>query len=287
MRRRLLPASIDKIKLPSWGIPGSAVLFCAACAALQSPIEYSRTVAEAAGFAQVEVPDPRIRGFARQTAPGAATSSVTFYIESDGAPWRFPDEPPVDPTPLKPVVLRMAIDDPAPAVAYLGRPCQFLPAAELRNCDPRLWMRARFSDDVVTAMNTAVDRIKQRYGAREVKLVGYSGGGAMAALLAARRSDVSCLVTIAAPLDTTAWTEALHVSPLSLSLNPADQTGALTRVPQTHFRGLQDKLVPASTTARFLKGVPGATVIDKEKFDHNCCWLDDWKDLRRASCLAQ
>ncbi len=272
--------------LPSWVIPGSAVLFCVACAALQSPSEHTRTIAEAAAFAPVEMPDTRLRGFSKRTAPGTAIDRVTVYIESDGAPWRFPDEPPADPTPLKPVVLRMAIDDPAPAVAYLGRPCQYLAAADLRDCDPRLWMQARFSIDAITAMNQAVDRIKQSYGAKEINLVGYSGGGAMAALLAARRSDVSCLVTIAAPLDTVAWTDALHISRLALSQNPADATDALRNVPQTHFRGLRDKLVSPSTTARFMARVPGATVIDKEKFDHNCCWQDDWKELRRASCLA-
>ena len=34
--------------------------------------------------------------------------TLTVYIESDGAPWRVPDEPPFDPTPHKPMVLQMA-----------------------------------------------------------------------------------------------------------------------------------------------------------------------------------
>ena len=29
----------------------------------------------------------------------------------------------------------------------------------------------------------------------------------------------------------------------------------------------------------------GATVIDKPTFDHQCCWSEEWKELRRASCL--
>ena len=275
------------MRLPSWVIPSSAVLFCVACALLQSPVEKARSVAEAGGFIPVELPDPRLRGFTKRAASGATSNSrVIVYIESDGAPWRLPDEPPADPTPLKPVVLGMAIDDPSPAVAYLGRPCQYLPAADRLKCDPRVWMQARFSNDVVTAMSRAVDQIKQNYGATEVSLVGYSGGGVTATLLAERRNDVSCLVTIASALDTRAWTEALHVSPLDLSLNPADATDTLRKVRQTHFRGLRDKLVPPSTTQRFLERVPDATVIDKENFDHQCCWAEEWKELRRASCLA-
>jgi poly(3-hydroxybutyrate) depolymerase len=181
----------------------------------------------------------------------------------------------------------MAVDDSSPAVAYLGRPCQYLREADRLKCDPRLWMQARFGVDAVTAMNQAVDRIKQSYGATEVNLVGYSGGGAMAALLAARRNDVSCLVTVVAPLDTNAWTDALRVSRLDLSLNPADEADKLRNVRQSHFRGQRDKLVPPSTIRRFLERVPDASVIDKEKFDHQCCWGDEWKELRRATCLAQ
>jgi hypothetical protein len=275
------------MKLPNWVMPGSAVLLCAACSVLQSPSEHARALAQTAGFESVEIADSRLRAFARRPVAGAANQRVTVYIESDGAPWRFPDEPPADPTPLKPVVLRMAIDDPAPAAAYLARPCQFLSEASLAKCDPQLWMKARLSDEAVAAMNRAVDQIKQSYGALEVNLVGYSGGGAMAALIAARRSDVSCLVTVAAPLDTSAWTDALGVSRLDLSLNPADVTARLRDVHQTHFRGLRDKLVPPSTAQRFLAGVPRATVIDKEKFDHQCCWGEEWQALRRASCLAQ
>ena len=275
------------MRLPSWVIPGSAVFFCAACALVQSPAESTRSMAEAAGFMPVELADSRLRGFAKRAVPGAATRRVTVYIESDGAPWRFPDEPPLDPTPLSPMVLRMSIADPAGAVGYLGRPCQYLSEAELGKCDPALWTRGRFRDEAVGAMSAAVDSIKRSYGAAEVNLVGYSGGGAMAALVAARRNDVTCLVTVAAPLDTRAWTEAIGVSPLNLSLNPADDVGRLRDVRQTHFRGVRDKAVPGASITRFLEGAPQATVIDIDRFDHRCCWDDEWKELVRQSCLSR
>jgi hypothetical protein len=273
--------------LPSWVVPGSAVLFCAACAVIQSPSEQVRSIADGAQFVPVAVPDARVRAFAKRSAAGSVADRITVYVESDGAPWRFADEPPADPTPAKPMVLRMAVTDTSPAVAYVARPCQYLGAADLAKCDPQLWMRGRFSNEAVAAMNSAVDQIKKNYSAARVDLVGYSGGGAMAALIAARRNDVSCLVTIAAPLDTDAWTDALRVSRLDLSLNPANVAGSLTNVRQTHYRGLRDKLVPSQTSRRFLERVTGATVIDKEKFDHQCCWEDEWKELRRASCLIQ
>jgi pimeloyl-ACP methyl ester carboxylesterase len=148
-------------------------------------------------------------------------------------------------------------------------------------------MRARFSDDAVTAMNSAVGRAKQHSGASTVNLVGYSGGGAMAALIAERRNDVNCLVTVAAPLDTNAWTDARRVSRLDASLNPADAAASLRTVRQTHFTGGRDQMVPAATSKRFFERVPGADIIGKESYDHRCCWDDEWANLRRLSCLAQ
>jgi hypothetical protein len=66
-----------------------------------------------------------------------------------------------------------------------------------------------------------------------------------------------------------------------------DVAAKLQNVRQTHFRGLRDKVVPPSTSKRFLERVAGATVIDKTSFDHQCCWSDEWRELQRSSCLAQ
>ena len=276
------------MKLPNWVLPGSAVFLLVACALLQSPAERIRTLAASGGFSPAEVSDKRLRAFLRNAAGNAGPNSrLTVYLESDGAPWRMPDEPPADPTPHKPMVLNMAITDVSGAVAYLGRPCQYLEPEALAGCDPALWIRGRFSEDAVAAMDLAVSRLKKSSGAAAVNLVGYSGGGAMAALVAGRRSDVSCLVTIAAPLDTRAWTEALKVSPLDYSLNPADFAKKLASVRQTHFRGSKDTLVPPLTSQGFLSQVPRALVIDKQWYDHQCCWADDWPELRRESCLGR
>ncbi len=275
------------MKLPNWVVPGSAVLFCAACAVLQSPSEHARTLARGAKFTELPLTDSRLVAYVRRSET-FDPSRVTIYIESDGAPWRMPDEPPADPTPLKPFVMRMAIADASSATAYLSRPCQYLSEAARRECDPRLWMQARFSGEAVAATNQAVDQIKTITGAVTVNLVGYSGGGAMAALIAERRKDVNCLVTVAAPLDTNAWTDALGVSRLVSSLNPADAAGDLRTVRQTHFRGLRDKLVPPATVSRFIEGAkPAAAVIDRPDFDHQCCWSEEWRELSRSSCLAQ
>jgi pimeloyl-ACP methyl ester carboxylesterase len=275
------------MKLPNWVLPGSAVLFLGACVLLQAPVEQAIAIAADAGFSSAELPDRRLKGFLRLESPPGPVRTLTVYIESDGAPWRVPDEPPFDPTPHKPMVLQMAAADSGGAVAYLGRPCQYLTPSSLAQCDPALWMLGRFSEDAVAATNAALSAMKLRAQASSINLVGYSGGGAIAALVAARRDDVSCLVTIAAPLDSDAWTAAIGVSRLSYSMNPSDHAGKLGPLSPTHFRGRKDTLVPPATTKRFLAQVPAAQVIDRETYDHQCCWKEDWQELRRQSCLGR
>jgi hypothetical protein len=51
----------------------------------------------------------------------------------------------------------------------------------------------------------------------------------VAALVAARRTDVDRLVTVAGNLDPTAWAVYQHIQPLTGSLNPADEVDALSR----------------------------------------------------------
>jgi pimeloyl-ACP methyl ester carboxylesterase len=63
--------------------------------------------------------------------------------------------------------------------------------------------------------------LKQRSGSTRLTLVGYSGGGTIAVLLAARRSDVAEVITVAANLDVGYWTQRDGLSPLTGSLDPA------------------------------------------------------------------
>jgi dienelactone hydrolase len=259
------------------------MLLCASCALVQAPSERADEIARSAGFVQVGV--PALRAYLRKPA-SAAAPRLTVYIESDGAPWLAPNRPPADPTPIKPLVLQMAVSDPASMVAYLGRPCQYLDAAGLEGCDPALWTHGRFSEGAVAAVNRAVDALKLASGAREIALAGYSGGGTMAALIAARRRDTVCLVSVAAPLDTGAWTRAIGVSPLRTSLNPLDQAGALADLVQTHFVGARDDVTPPSSIRAFVGAMRRARVISRAEFDHECCWARDWPALLAQSCLA-
>ena len=212
------------------------------------------------------------------TRQSASAETLTVYIEGDGAPWSTPYHPPRDPTPRDPLALAMASADTAPQVAWLARPCQYLSHAALQGCDSAYWLERRFAPEVIVAYDSAVTQLKTLSGARHVRLVGYSGGGVIAALVAMRRADIASVVTVAAPLSLTEWTAWHDLSPLTGSLDPQRQKPTRTRVPDVHFAGANDKIVPAGIVERFVRSHGGRLEI-VVGFDHHCCWVRDWSRL--------
>lgn len=201
--------------------------------------------------------------------PVGAAGRLAVFIEGDGLSWLDPHTPSTDPTPLNPVALRMALTEPHLPSAYLGRPCQY---GSLSGCTEADWTDARFSPDVLVAMGAALDQIKRQTAARELVLVGYSGGGAAATLLAAQRPDVVQLVTVAAVLDTDRWTRQHGLTPLKGSLNPAHVAHRLEPLPQTHLVGADDRRTGVAAIAPYAaRNVAG--------FGHTCCWAEQWPTL--------
>lgn len=176
---------------------------------------------------------------------------LIVYIEGDGHAWANRRTPSADPTPRELLVLRLAALDPASKVLYLARPCQFNRGGPA-GCSPELWTNARYSQTVVSSLNRALDQAKSLAGATRLHLVGYSGGGALAVLVAAQRGDVADILTVAANLDTLAWTAHHGISPLAGSLNPADKARRVEAIPQTHLCGNQDQVVPPFLCQRYL-----------------------------------
>jgi dienelactone hydrolase len=212
----------------------------------------------------------------------AGVPLLTVYFEGDGLAWRTPEIASDDPTPLHPVALELALAQPAGAAAYVARPCQYRPDAHAQGCSERYWTDSRYASEVVDDMDHAVDLLKQRTGASQIALVGYSGGGALAALVAARRHDVALLVTVAANLDTAAWSRIERVRPLSGSLDPADFATALASVRQVHFVGAEDQVVPPAVAYAFAAHFPADAqprVVEVSDFDHVCCWTQQWASL--------
>lgn len=205
--------------------------------------------------------------------------SLTVYIEGDGFAWASRTQPSTDPTPFNPLALRLAARDPSPAVAYLARPCQYVMASA---CNRRYWAGARFSEEVIAAMDEAVSAAKSNAGASQVHLVGFSGGGAVVALLAVRRSDIASLRTVAGYLDHVALNEAINVSPLSGSLDPMQVASSLQNLPQLHLSGSSDNVIPPWVAENFVEAQGMDACAETVVIDgagHNAGWAEVWPDL--------
>src|SRR6056300_1239253 len=115
--------------------------------------------------------------------------AARIYLEGDGIPWRN-DEPSTNPTGQKRLSFQLFLQDKF-ATAYLARPCyeqETMPP----NCITELWTSGRYSETVVTKLIRAIEQIAPE---GDIELVGYSGGGTLAALIAHRLTRVSRVLT--------------------------------------------------------------------------------------------
>jgi hypothetical protein len=246
--------------------------------------------AESAGFRAVHLGsrDLPLVVFVRDATGDVPDDTVTVYIEGDGRSWATRTRAARNPTPADPLGFRIAARQTEGAVAYVGRPCQFIDRP-VPACRPDLWTAGRFGAQALGIVSRGVDRAKASVQARRIVLAGYSGGGTLAALLAAARRDTVRLVTIAAPLDTVAWTAWHRVSPLSSSRNPTDVAGLLAAIEQIHFGGSRDRVVPPEVNAAFFDALPPGTSATRrviERFDHTCCWVQAWRELYRSGAAS-
>ena len=201
------------------------------------------------------------------------------YIEHDGTPWidhRFVAD---DPTPRTPFALELMGRDSGPRL-LLGRPCHFEPAAA---CEPLLWTHRRYAPEVIASMVAALRSFLARHPFREVLLIGYSGGGTVAWLMAARLPDTIGVVTIAANLDIDEWTRVHGYSTMAGSLNPASLPPLPRATTQVNYFGGRDPNVPPSVARSFARNHSEATMIEIPEFDHLCCWIERWPELLRET----
>jgi pimeloyl-ACP methyl ester carboxylesterase len=223
---------------------------------------------EGAGF--------RHRLYAR--APGHAApdpSTLHIYYGGDGSPFIAGRHIARDPTPRRPLILDLMQQDPFSAV-YLGRPCYH---GLMTGCDAALWTVARYSPAVVDSMVAATTTVIDARDPERVVLVGYSGGGALAVLVAERLQRIDAVVTVAANLDLTAWTTHHGYTPLHDSIDPADEAGSRPGLNHLHLSGSDDDNVPPATQQRALEKLPPGAARTLIGFDHRCCWVAAWAEL--------
>jgi hypothetical protein len=202
-------------------------------------------------------------------------TELRVYLGGDGRPWRG-TRPAKDPNGGL-LALELMIQDPA-ASLYLGRPCYHttpMPA----NCTPELWTSARYSKAVVAAVVQALNQLVKEYQASRLTLMGHSGGGVIALLVAPHLSLPTVVVTVAANLDTDAWTEFHHHLPLYNSINPQSLPTRPEAGRRIHLLGLSDNVVPPQTVDGYINSHPQEEYYYFDEFDHRCCWLQHWPEI--------
>lgn len=205
------------------------------------------------------------------------------YIEGDGKPWRTKYAIARDPSPRKPLMLKLMNLDPANAL-YLGRPCYYQTIDE--KCNAHWWTDARYSRRVVDSMNQALDKFSDR--SVQKILIGHSGGGTLAALMAGTRRDVEAVVTLAGNLNVLAWTKHHGYTPLKNSLDPAEQEPLPENIRQVHMLGGDDQVIKREMLEGYTErqlGTAGIILVDS--YGHSCCWHKEWPEILKRNDLSE
>lgn len=188
-----------------------------------------------------------------------------------------------DPTPQNPVALHLAAMDKADNVIYLARPCQYSLLQDPSSlCDRAWWNGRQFAPEILHAYDEALNEIRQRYNIDNFHIIGFSGGGTIATLLAARRDDIKTLRTVAGNLDHRAHSAYHHTSVLHDSLNPSDYASSLRTVPQHHFIGGQDSFISPGILHTYLQAIEPSSCVSYtmvQEAEHTKGWVEKWPDF--------
>lgn len=223
------------------------------CRSITPPVEFA--------YREINTPQFKLASWQKITQPG---KSVKIYIEGDGYAFNVNGSPSSDPTPRGDTLREIAFNDPSANVVYLGRPCQFVKSTA---CSPRYWSTARFAPEVIEA---SVEAVKQIYAQQNITLIGYSGGAQVAGLVAVTHPElpITKLVTIAGNLDHQAWIKEYHLQPLNGSLSLTDYHQAYLAIPQIHFVGEDDEVIPPEITRKFIEGTHPLVIVKDTNHAH-------------------
>ena len=96
--------------------------------------------------------------------------------------------------------------------------------------------------------------------------------------MAARRTDVIFLGTVAGNLDTDAWTKLHGISPLEESLNPIAVASSLQNLPQRHLSSADDTIMPPEISERLCRAAQQPLSCRVVKgVQHGGEWQEFWE----------
>lgn len=254
------------------------------------PVQMFPSIVDAGNF--------RLQAYEKIHAKG---QPARIYIEGDGQAWQSKRTVSRDPTPMNPIGLKLAAQDDSRNVIYLARPCQYpektkqiwtayhnpgevdIETGKVKeDCNPAYWTDKRVAPEVIASYEDALNYYKNEYNIPSFEVIGYSGGAAVAAILAAERTDITSLRTVAGNLDHTAFTNLHGVSPMAGSLNPVDYAAELAEIPQRHFIGQRDDVITPVVYESYAQNIADKRCLSVtlvERADHLTGMVEQWRDL--------
>lgn len=190
-----------------------------------------------------------------------------------------------NPTPVNPVGLHLASRDDAANLVYISRPCMYQETPDDEDCAEKLSGSSRFSPKVIAAYNAAIDEIKARYNITEINLIGYDGGANIVAALAADRSDVASIRTVAGVLHPDMVYNTKKYPLDADSIKAVDVAPSLAKVPQHHFIGAGDEIAPAAVYHSFRQAMGDSECVHYtfvQDADHTRGWVEKWPELLKS-----
>lgn len=209
---------------------------------------------------------------------------ATIYIEGDGFAYVSRSKPSDNPTPKTPVGLQLALQDTGNhSIYYIARPCQYIDDEIFsKRCTKKYWTTHRYAPEIIDSLNHTINHIKSNTDITSFNLVGFSGGGNIAGLLAMQRDDIESIRSVAGNLDNDFFTKYHKVSDMPYSLNMADYADKLSSTPQIHYISENDAFVPSEITKSYLNKLPHKNctkVINVKNTTHLEGWDKRWPDL--------
>lgn len=195
---------------------------------------------------------------------------LRIYIEGDGFAYATKSRPSVDPTPRSNFLLDLILLDDSENLLYIARPCQYIDSDK---CEEKYWTQERFSSEIIQAISMVVDYYKDY----QIELVGYSGGAFVAMQL--KQKNIKNLRTMAGNLDLEAFVNFHKISVIN-AINLDYQR--LANLPQIHFIGAEDEIIPLEIIFSYQKRLRNKNCINFKIIDeasHYKGWNVSWKDL--------
>lgn len=195
---------------------------------------------------------------------------LRVYIEGDGHAYIDKYTPSFDPTPSSDFLLELVDEDEYENIIYIARPCQYI---DSKQCKETYWTDQRFSQKTIDSIQEVVNHFSKY----QLELIGYSGGATIVNHL--NNDNIINIRTIAGNLDLKEFTKIHQISEL---MEPKVDYERLAKIPQIHFIGKADTIVPVNIFNSYKKLLSNSDCLKLVKVKgagHQSGWDNHWANL--------